>query len=827
VAKKVPEFHIATRAGVASTGGQAGRRPRISAVTVVLACCAAAGLLLRGYQLTRPGYLLGVTEYDDGVMFGNALRLVSGSIPYRDFQMVHPPGSMFILAPAALLAKVIGTAQGMAIVRVSTVGADVANIALIGVLIRQRGLLAVGIACGVYAVYPDALVAAHTFMLEPWLNLCCLIAAVLLFGSGQLAGAGQRSESPVERRPWLSDNARFAGAGLAFGFGAAVKIWAAVPCAIAALLLVISGFLAAPSLLPASARDLWTSLRPAAILTGGAALGLGVPLLPFAIMAPGSLLRSVLIGQLVRNWSGQRDPLARLDDMAGLQTFPGKLPNQTVLVVFALVMLTCYAWVCLTAQAGRLRLGPAWLDAYALTSAIATTVMLLWPALYYPHYGAFAGPFIGLAVALPTGLLATGRPAARRGPAETAAASRSPLAAGVATVLAVALALDLARATETQLRLESRSRGDRVAVAADRLIPAGTCALTNHASYAVAADRFFSASPDCPLMVDSFGTLFAMTSGGSIGSSRSALQPVRELWMSSLVHAQYFWVTEDTTQQIPWDSQLLGYFNAHYRLIGLSRKTTLQNRATPEPGIYRHVWSASRPGRRICRTARAASSSTRPAGRPGRRRWPSRCARAVHATLSRMLSLTLRPALSAPELLAAPVAAALRGWPLAGEVQAAAIDPALADTAAFCERYGVPLQESANCVIIAAKRGGETTYAACVVAATTRADVNGLVRRHLGARKASFGSVEAVTAATGMEYGGITPIGLPAQWPVLVDAAVAKLGSAVIGAGIRGAKLWLPGGLLAEVPGAEVIEGLGVPVTAQVDTTEAERASLS
>src|SRR5271165_4932764 len=93
---------------------------------------------------------------------------------------------------------------------------------------------------------------------------------------------------------------------------------------------------------------------------------------------------------------------------------------------------------------------------------------------------------------------------------------------------------------------------------------------------------------------------------------------------------------------------------------------------------------------------------------------------------------------------------------------------------------------------------------------TTRADVNGLVRRHLDARKASFAPVEAVTAAAGMEYGGITPIGLPAGWPVLVDEAVAKTGSVVIGSGIRGSKLRLPGRLLAALPAAQVLPGLGV-----------------
>ena len=174
------------------------------------------------------------------------------------------------------------------------------------------------------------------------------------------------------------------------------------------------------------------------------------------------------------------------------------------------------------------------------------------------------------------------------------------------------------------------------------------------------------------------------------------------------------------------------------------------------------------------------------------------------------LPLTYHTALEQPGLLGAPVADALRSLPWAGQVRVAAIDPALADTAQFCETYGVTLEESANCVIIAGKRGAEVSYAACVVTATARADVNGLVRRRLNARKASFGPVDVVTALTGMEYGGITPIGLPGSWPVLVDDLVAKTPSVVIGSGIRGSKLWLPGHLLAALPGAEVVPGLGL-----------------
>src|ERR1700759_3841295 len=119
------------------------------------------------------------------------------------------------------------------------------------------------------------------------------------------------------------------------------------------------------------------------------------------------------------------------------------------------------------------------------------------------------------------------------------------------------------------------------------------------------------------------------------------------------------------------------------------------------------------------------------------------------------LPLTHYPALSRPDLLAPPVTAALQAVPWADQVRVAEIDPALSDTAQFCEAYGVTLEESVNCVVIAAKRGGDVTYAACMVAATTRANVNSLVRKHLEARKPSLGSIDVVTSLTGMEYGGI------------------------------------------------------------------------
>jgi prolyl-tRNA editing enzyme YbaK/EbsC (Cys-tRNA(Pro) deacylase) len=173
-------------------------------------------------------------------------------------------------------------------------------------------------------------------------------------------------------------------------------------------------------------------------------------------------------------------------------------------------------------------------------------------------------------------------------------------------------------------------------------------------------------------------------------------------------------------------------------------------------------------------------------------------------------SLTAVPALSRPDLLAPPVARALAalGEAEAAGIGVAEIDPEAADTAAFCERYGVSPAESANCVVISGKRGGETRYAACVILATTRADVNNVARRELDVRKASFAAMDAAVAESGMEYGGITPLGLPAGWPVLVDAAAAGTPFVVIGSGVRRSKLVLAGKLLASLPGVRVIDGL-------------------
>jgi prolyl-tRNA editing enzyme YbaK/EbsC (Cys-tRNA(Pro) deacylase) len=146
---------------------------------------------------------------------------------------------------------------------------------------------------------------------------------------------------------------------------------------------------------------------------------------------------------------------------------------------------------------------------------------------------------------------------------------------------------------------------------------------------------------------------------------------------------------------------------------------------------------------------------------------------------------------------------------LGAEYEVLPCDPELADTAAFCDHYGVPVERSANTILVAGKgRDGERTYVACVVLAHTRLDVNGAVRRRLGVRKASFASADETRELTGMLIGGVTAFALPPDVPLWIDARVLEPDWVVLGGGDRSTKLKLAPDLLTRAPGAEVVEGL-------------------
>jgi prolyl-tRNA editing enzyme YbaK/EbsC (Cys-tRNA(Pro) deacylase) len=172
---------------------------------------------------------------------------------------------------------------------------------------------------------------------------------------------------------------------------------------------------------------------------------------------------------------------------------------------------------------------------------------------------------------------------------------------------------------------------------------------------------------------------------------------------------------------------------------------------------------------------------------------------------------TLRgvPASLRPDLLAEPTRLMLLRAGLLEQVGVVEIDPSLSDTATTQQEFGLQPDTLANCVVVGGKREGNESLAACVVLADSRADINGVVKRLLDVRKASFLTVDRAVGLTGMEYGGITPIGLPSEWPVLVDRRVTETEIVVIGSGVRRSKILIPGSVLGELPQVEIIDALG------------------
>ena len=509
-----------TGAPPATAGRRARRRVALpGAIGTVIIVATLVGLALRLYQLSRPGYLLGITEYDDGTDFGSAVRLVHGALPYRDFIMVQPPGITLLMAPVALATKTLGTVSGMAAARVLTALASAAAVPLGGLLTRHRGLVAVTVTSGILAVYPDSLLAARTVLLEPWLVLGCLLGALAVFDGDRLASG--------RRLLW---------GGLAFGFAGAVKVWAILP-----VLVIIA----------------LTARRPrdAARFAAGVVVGFLAAVLPFALLAPGTFYRGVILAQLVRA-DLARVPLGfRLQHMLGLTHAP-QLPTPALVAIAAAVIVIIAGLpvlaVRLTHQA------PPALEKFATATFALVAVAFLWPSDFYNHYSAFLAPFLALAIALPLSRV-LGAPAV-----VGARARRMVLLRRGAALLAV---LTLTAFAALQAAAESHLAAAIPASeisAAERVIPPGACVLSDQMSYTIAIDRFASTAPGCSTMVDGVGSDYAL-SGGQNGLTGAGNVPaVEQLWMSAFRAAQYLWLTSDNTRRIPWTPRLRVYFLANF-----------------------------------------------------------------------------------------------------------------------------------------------------------------------------------------------------------------------------------------------------------------------
>jgi len=533
---------------------------------VIITVAALLGLGLRLFQLTRPGYLTGFTQYDDGVYIGNALRLVDGVIPYRDFAMVQPPGSMLLMVPAALVGKAFGSMSALAAARILTVGAETANVVLVGLLVRHRGPLAVAVASGGYAVYPAALNASQSLFLEPWLNLFCLLGAVLLFDGDQITGLGDS-----DGRKRRTHGALWAG--VCFGFATAVKIWAVVPALVAWVLCLTAGRGRRPRPAPP---------RPALSFAAGFAAGFVVPCLPFEILAPGGFGRTVFVSELVQATHGRVGASPRVADITGIIRLSSVGANpriwQGVAAAVVLFLFVVAAWV----RARRVGLPITALDWFALVTTIAVIVMLFSPSEWYVHYAAFAGSFLVVLLGLSAAWLFT--PAETRSDKPREARHRIQVVAAAAAFTALAIAAIGAADGYTATTLYPA----RSLQGASALIAPGACVLTDTASATIAIDRFSARSPGCPAVVDSVGTLIATTHGQDFAVGPGVLQADTQVWQQAFEHADYVWLIGRngyTGARIAWTPALRAYFADHFTLIAM--RSSLRGAGNvPRGGLY-------------------------------------------------------------------------------------------------------------------------------------------------------------------------------------------------------------------------------------------------
>ena len=515
-----------------------GRRPAwLTPGNMVIILTTLVAFALRLYQDSRPGMLFGVAEYDDGPYFGSAVRLVHGSLPYRQFVFVQPPGITLLMSPAALLSYWTGTGWGLAIGRVLTLLAGTAGVALVGLLVRHRGLLAVLVTCGIMAVYANAVAAAHTVLVEPWLVVFCLAGAVAVFDRDRIAASTKR----------------LAWGGVLFGFAGAVEGWAIVPVIVLAALCL-------------------PQLKRAAIYAGGVAAGFLVPVLPFALTAPSLFYHSVITAQIgFRAHAVREGVLYRVQNMLG---FPYAVNWPETVVLLAVLALVIFAILAQATAVAVTHRPPPILDWFATVSAVLIVAMFVWPPQFHYHFAQFLAPFMALALALPVSRLLygdqPGEGVAVSWPRTSGPQAARRLGMAIAGVTVVALAV----VTLFQFRYESLPNPalGQIPVAINRLIPPGACVLTDTVAVTLAADRFESDDPRCPQIVDGVGTTLALSYGLKPRTGAGNVPTVNAVWNQAFGHAQYVLLTPSSDRRIPWTTDLDDYLANHFTRIYKSHR---------------------------------------------------------------------------------------------------------------------------------------------------------------------------------------------------------------------------------------------------------------
>jgi hypothetical protein len=423
---------------------------RSSTLTIGVASVLAAGVTL--YQVCRPGFLFGITP-DIAAWLGASIRLIHGAIPYRDFDLLQPPGFALLASPFAFLSDWIGTRDGLAVLRLCTPLLAAASVFLIGRVVRHRGQAAVIVACGVMALYPAELYALRGGLLESVVDFFCLAGAALLFEGD--------SFSASRRRILLG--------GIAFGIAVTVKAPGIVPV-----------FVLSALCLPDARRRLLPFLT-------GVVAGFGIPTLPFFLLAPGAFIRDVVTTALSGIPAGHRVSIpTRLGDITGTSAFNG---GAAAAIIATLVIVG----IVIAAFQQRPR-GPSTLEWFAVAATALAVIAQIGPAYYYANYTAFVAPFLGLLLGISLARLVAQR---------SARIGIWIAAAGVVLLF-----------TQQAITIHALRTSD-IAGVVDAVIPPGGCTLSDAPSKLVTTDRFVATTANCNDMIDPEGATLSYGYGSA------------------------------------------------------------------------------------------------------------------------------------------------------------------------------------------------------------------------------------------------------------------------------------------------------------------------
>jgi alpha-1,2-mannosyltransferase len=419
--------------------------------TVIIRVIAVLAAAITLYQVSRPGFLFGITP-DIAAWLGGSIRLVHGAIPYRDFDLLQPPGFTLLASPFAFLSEWIGTRDALAVLRLCTPLLAAGSVLLIGKVVRHHGRVAVIVACGVMALYPAELYALRSGLLESVVAFFCLAGAALMFEGG--------SFSPSRRRILLG--------GIAFGIAGSVKAPAIVPVLVLAVLCL---------------PDLRNRLAP--FLTGVVA-GFGIPTLPFFLLAPGSFVRDVVTTALSSIPATHRVSIpVRLGDITGTSAFGGA--SAAIIATVVIVGIVVAAFLL---RPGR----PSTLEWFAIAATVLAVIAQLGPAYYFANYTAFVTPFLGLLLGISL--------------ARLVAPQSARIGAWIAAVGVVLLF------TLQVISIHASTTSD-IAGIVDAVIPAGGCTLSDAPSKLVTTDRFVAATSNCNTMIDPEGATLSYGYGSA------------------------------------------------------------------------------------------------------------------------------------------------------------------------------------------------------------------------------------------------------------------------------------------------------------------------